>query len=86
MLEAIHSLTIHKLQKGKTSNYHSHKNKEQIYYITRGRAQIKINGELYDVAEGDAVHIPPECNHQLINNSDDWVEHLIISGILDARA
>ena len=83
VLEAISSLTIHRLQKGKTSNYHSHKTKEQIYYITHGRAQMKIDEKLYDVVEGDSVHIPPECYHQIINNSDDWVEHLIIGGIVD---
>ena len=29
--------------------------------------------------EGDAVHIPPRVKHQIFNDGDDWIEHLIIS-------
>jgi len=31
------------------------------------------------VHEGDVVYLPPRVMHRMINESDDWVEHLIIS-------
>ena len=84
VMETINTLSLFKLQRGKTSkNYHKHKNVEQIHYIIRGRAQMKIDEKLYDVVEGDAVYLPPECKHQITNNSNDWVEYLIFDGIID---
>ncbi len=40
---------------------------------------MKIDDKLYDVVEGDAIYIPPKAKHQLINDSDEWIEHLIIT-------
>ena len=40
---------------------------------------MKVDGEMYEVREGDAVHIPPRVKHQIFNDGDDWIEHLIIS-------
>ena len=78
-LEGILSLTLHMLQGGKSGDYHAHEASEQVYYFTRGRGRMKIDGETYDVKEGDAVHVPPRSRHQLINDSEDWIEHLIVT-------
>jgi glyoxylate utilization-related uncharacterized protein len=72
-------LTNHMMQAGKEGDYHDHENVEQIYYFTKGCAKMKIDDQIYAVKEGDGVHLPPKTKHQLINDSDDWVEHLIIS-------
>ena len=40
---------------------------------------MKIDGQLYPVREGDVVHTPARIKHQLLNTSDDWIEHLIIT-------
>jgi quercetin dioxygenase-like cupin family protein len=79
VLEGFTSLTRHAMQGGKEGDYHDHDDWEQVYYFTRGQAKMKIDGEIHDVKAGDAVHLPPKAKHQLINDSDDWVEHLIIS-------
>ena len=78
-MQGLVSLTNHLMQGGKSGDYHSHEDIEQVYYITKGRGKMKIDGEIYEVKEGDAVHLPPNCKHQLINDSEDWIEHLIIS-------
>ena len=78
-LQGIQSLTMHRMQPGKSGDYHVHENREQVYYFTEGRAKMKIDGVVHDLQKGDAVCVPPQSWHQLINDSDDWVEHLIIT-------
>ena len=71
--------TVHAMQRGMEGDYHDHEDVEQTYYITQGQGKMKIDDEIYEVKEGDAVHLPPKTMHQLINDSDDWIQHLIIS-------
>jgi quercetin dioxygenase-like cupin family protein len=71
--------TLHMMQAGMEGDYHDHEGREQIYYFTEGKGKMKIDGEIYHVEKGDAVHLPPKVMHQLINDSDDWIEHLIIT-------
>jgi len=78
-LEGMVSLTLHRLQGGTEGDYHEHEDKEQVYYFLQGKGKMKIGGEVYKVREGDAVHIPPKTKHQLSNDDEDWIEHLIVS-------
>ncbi len=71
--------TIHRMQGGRSGDYHDHEDREQVYYFTEGRGKMKLDDVIYDVRDGDAVHIPPKVKHQLINDSDDWIEHLLIT-------
>ena len=79
-LQGFQSLTMHRMQPGMKGDYHEHQGREQVYYFTEGHGKMKIEGELYDVTEGDAVCVPPEHKHQMINDSDNWLAHLIITG------
>ena len=67
------------MQAGREGDYHAHEDVEQLYYFTRGQGQMRLDDKLYPVREGDTVHVPPGSKHQLLNDSDDWVEHLILS-------
>lgn len=84
-LEGMTGVTLHRLQPGGEGDYHDHADTEQVYYFTSGRGKMKIDGQLYQVRSGDAVHLPPACKHQMINDSDDWVEHLILSARVSGR-
>ena len=53
--------------------------REQVYYFIRGSGQMKLDGETFDVKEGDAVYIPPRAKHQFINNTEDSCEHLLVT-------
>jgi len=79
VLEGFSGLTLHRLQGGLEGDYHAHAATEQVYYFLSGHGQMNIDGAMYDVRAGDAVHIPPKVKHQLCNLGDDWIEHLIIS-------
>ena len=78
-LEGILAFTFHMMQGTRSGDYHAHQEREQVYYFLRGKGTMKIDDQLYAVAEGDSLHIPARCRHQLINDSDDWIEHLIIT-------
>ena len=82
-LEGMVAFTVHLVQAGMSTDYHDHADREQVYYFTRGHGKMKIDDEIYPVKQGDAVHLPPRCKHQLINDSEDWVEHLIITALVD---
>ena len=73
------AFTRHMMQGGMTGDYHDHEDREQVYYFLKGRGKMKIDGEIHDVVEGDAVHLPAKVKHQLINDSEDWIEHLIFT-------
>ncbi|MFH1566680.1 MAG: cupin domain-containing protein [Gemmatimonadota bacterium] len=85
-LEGLLSLTLHRIQPGASGDSHAHEDKEQVYYFTRGRGKMRVDGHLCEVREGDAVHLPPRTQHQMVNDSDDWVEHLIISADVPRHA
>tara|TARA_A100001037_G_C14991609_1_gene562866 strand:+ start:338 stop:703 length:366 start_codon:yes stop_codon:yes gene_type:complete len=84
VLEGFSGLTVHRLQGGLEGDYHDHEATEQVYYFLSGKGKMKIDGEMYEVREGDAVHIPPKVKHQIFNDGDDWIEHLIISGVVES--
>ena len=67
------------MQPGKSGDYHDHENIEQVYYIVSGQGKMKLDGEIYPIRPGDTVHIPPKVKHQLINDGDNWIEHLLVS-------
>lgn len=42
---------------------HSH-NVYELYYLFDGHVQYNINGDIYDIVEGDLVFIPPDVLHK----------------------
>src|SRR5438876_11940083 len=61
------SLAEARLPAGGATLEHYHVQTEEIYYITHGTGRICIEGELRDVAAGDAIAIPPGLKHKLWN-------------------
>jgi len=78
-MEGMVGFTRHMMQAGKVGDYHDHEGREQVYYFISGHGKMKLDGEIYDVRKGDTVHIPAKIMHQLINDSDDWIEHLLVT-------
>jgi len=46
---------------------HFHPIAEEIYFVTCGRGRMRIEDETREVAEGDAIAIPPGRKHKLWN-------------------
>ncbi len=70
------SLAEARLPVGTSTQEHYHRRTEEIYYITRGTGQIRIEGELRDVKPGDATAIPPGHRHKLWNTGSETL-HLL---------
>ena len=61
------SLAEARLAPGMSTQEHYHVKTEEIYYITHGVGRIRINGEVRDVTQGDAIAILPGQRHKLWN-------------------
>jgi mannose-6-phosphate isomerase-like protein (cupin superfamily) len=61
------SLAEARLPAGGATLEHYHPHTEEIYYITHGTGKIRIEGEVRDVAVGDAIAILPGQRHKLWN-------------------
>ena len=77
-------LTAHAQAKIITVSPHSelslqkHLKREEHWVIIKGFGRVVLNNKIIDVTPGKYIHIPKECKHQIINNSD---ENLIISEV-----
>jgi mannose-6-phosphate isomerase-like protein (cupin superfamily) len=38
---------------------HTHETQEEIYVVVRGRGRMKVDDEIFDLTEWDAVRVPP---------------------------
>ena len=50
-----------------------------MFYVISGTGKMKLDGTIHDIKEGDVVHAPVLCKHQIINETDDWLELIVIS-------
>ncbi len=64
------SLAEARLPVGAQTTPHFHPLTEEIYYILEGSGRMQIEGELRDVAVGDAIAIPSGAKHQITNTGD----------------
>ena len=55
-----------------------HLKREEHWVFIRGFGRVILNNKVIDVNPGKYIHIPKECKHQIINNSD---ENLILSEV-----
>lgn len=56
---------------GGATTEHFHRTSEELYYVTRGRGRIRIDGEERPLRVGDCVVIPPGARHKLLNDGDE---------------
>ena len=65
------SLAEARLPVGASTQEHYHPKTEEIYYITHGIGEIRIEGETRPVGVGDAIAIPPGQKHKLWNTGPE---------------
>lgn len=66
------------LSPGDAMSYHRQREQEELYYVLRGPARIRIGDERMDVPEGTVIRIPPETPRQVFNDTDEEHRWLII--------
>lgn len=64
-----HSVAQIMLPSGKASRKHYHPEAEESFYILAGRGSVILDDERRHVTAGDAVHVPRNVVHQIINDS-----------------
>ena len=64
------SLAEARLPIGAQTTAHYHKQTEEIYFLTEGRARMRIGDEIRDVRRGDSIAIPAGQIHQITNIGD----------------
>ena len=69
------SITLVKMQPGGIQHIHSHK-PEQMYYILEGEGLMTVENEEQMVYPGDAVFIPSNSKHGLINKGEGILSYL----------
>ena len=67
------------LAPGCSEKRHHHKKATQFFYILEGTASMKIDGQNIVLAQGMALHIQPETDHAIANESSNEVRFLVIS-------
>ncbi len=63
----------------KGSYGHRHKRQEEIYFVLSGKLQFKLNDEIVEVGERQAVRIPPQTWRGVWNDEAEDAELIIIS-------
>jgi quercetin dioxygenase-like cupin family protein len=64
------SLAEATLTPGQSTMRHYHALSEEIYLLIGGAGTMEIDGETREVAEGDAILIPPGAWHELLAGAD----------------
>ena len=60
-------LDVYGLEPGQSQAPHAHDGADKVYVVLEGAGSIRIGGETFAVAGGDAVHAPAGVEHALLN-------------------
>ena len=84
-LQGIEAIARQAVQGRKNSDYHVHEDMEQLQYVLSGTGIMRLDDSEYAIQPGDAIYIPPNVQHQFINNTENWTEFLIISCMVEKK-
>jgi mannose-6-phosphate isomerase-like protein (cupin superfamily) len=63
----------------KGSYGHRHKTQEEIYFVLSGKLMFKLNDEILEVVERQAVRVPPQTWRGVWNDEPEDAELIIVS-------
>ena len=72
------ALLVNEFDPGLTSKAHKHDKEEHAFYIISGTGIIRIEDEPIEVAEGDAVFVPPGKMHEVSSTGDGILKYIVI--------
>ena len=61
-----------------TDGQNVHSDEEEIAVITQGHVVVDLDGNQFDLDEGDVVRIPPNVRHHFENRSGELVQALFV--------
>ena len=66
------------IEPGNSIGFHRHDGEEELFVIMKGRARIDDNGQISEVAAGDAVLTGGGAGHAIENIGDETLEVLAV--------
>jgi mannose-6-phosphate isomerase-like protein (cupin superfamily) len=63
---------------------HKHVQQEEVYVVVRGSGRVKVDDEIVDVAEWDAIRFDPDTMRD-VEAGPDGIEYLAFSAGVDSR-
>ena len=78
---AVRSLSLAEavLEPGGSTAVHYHTDSEEVYYVLQGSALLMIAGEEAEIEAGQAVLIPANHRHRIINTGSEDLVFLCVS-------
>ena len=70
-------MIIVQLKENTNVDAHEH-DEEELFFITKGEARLKLEGQSAKLFPGDYVYIPRYWNHQMCNEEDSLLEFVDI--------
>ena len=67
-----------RLNPNKSTTGHRHEGQEEVYIFTRGKGQMELDHEIFNICEGDTVLIKDNVFHRVHNNSDFMLEFICV--------
>jgi mannose-6-phosphate isomerase-like protein (cupin superfamily) len=68
---------------GKGSYGHFHRTQEEIYFVTAGRLQFKLDDDVVEAERGTALRVAPEVVRSVWNDEPEDAELIIVSVRID---
>ena len=63
-------LVLMSLRPGEEIGLETHQHNDQFFRVEKGRGRCFIDGNAYELSDGDAVVVPSGAQHNIINVSD----------------
>jgi mannose-6-phosphate isomerase-like protein (cupin superfamily) len=67
---------------GKGSYGHRHKTQEEVYFVSSGKLQFKLDDDVVDVEPGTAVRVAPETWRSVWNDEPEDAHLIIVSKVV----
>ncbi|MCM3766339.1 cupin domain-containing protein [Neobacillus niacini] len=73
------SIILEKMPPGTKERLHYHQKSFQLFFMLKGTATLKVNEQLFHIYPNEAKEILPFAHHQILNETKDDIEFLVIS-------
>lgn len=74
------SIWLTTFEPGKGPGLHTHPEPhEELLFVLNGKGIERVGEEVREVQTGDAIFIPPNTPHEIVNNGDDLLTLLVVA-------
>src|SRR5437660_956915 len=78
-------MSVARLLPGQDIDHHRHYTMSEIYYLMRGRSQVRVDDEVFEVEANTGVFFPPEPMRSVANHSDEEAWWLFVGSPPDVK-